>query len=311
MKAEFPSGSKSSSFVSFVYWTTGENLSLGLLALLAWLLTGDTAWVVIFFRYVGSLFFLLFTALEFSLSLFVWRQFSRGEPLGSAWFLISAAAACRLAGACLVHLLSVDSYLNPVHFSAHSWDESRALAWAKLGAAIGGPLHMAVLACGLLIVLQVYHRLGMLGRLRWSDFALLAFVMVYTLRQVYDLGEVLWAAREPLTLYGMINWTNDPLLCLLLFEAVLIRRSILAMGGGLIAKCWGAYTAAIFFTSLGDMGLWASSTGWIPWPLSSLAWYVWFLASAAYCLGPAFQVQATRRAKQELRNLNRITWAVN
>jgi hypothetical protein len=52
------------------------------------------------------------------------------------------------------------------------------------------------------------------------------------------------------------------------------------------------FTAAIFLTSVGDIGLWASSKGYLPHFLEVASWYVWFLASAAYALGPAYQSQA-------------------
>ncbi|MEW5974805.1 MAG: hypothetical protein AB1898_03250 [Acidobacteriota bacterium] len=38
--------------------------------------------------------------------------------------------------------------------------------------------------------------------------------------------------------------------------------------------------------------------GNIPWSWSSIAWYVWFVSSTAYALGPAYQLEAMRRARQ-------------
>lgn len=94
----------------------------------------------------------------------------------------------------------------------------------------------------------------------------------------------------------ILSWTSDPLLCILLFQAILIRRSVANMGRGLIARCWLSFTAAIFATSVGDIGLWAWSRGYLPEFLQAASWYVWFVASAAYALGPAYQLQAILHA---------------
>jgi len=68
------------------------------------------------------------------------------------------------------------------------------------------------------------------------------------------------------------------------------------MGWGLIARCWFSFTAAIFLTSLGDIGLWAWSKGFLSHGFEAASWYVWFLASAAYALGPAYQLKAMLHA---------------
>ncbi len=154
---------------------------------------------------------------------------------------------------------------------------------------------------------NVQHRKGqqkkkqMLFRFNLLDYILISAVSVYTLRQLYEMG--VWLAEPPshLTLLSITNWITDPLLCPLLFQAIFIRRAVTNMGGGLIGKCWGAFTAAIFITSVGEMELWATAYDYLPWPLSSLVWYVWFLASAAYVMGPAYQVEATFRAKGQVR----------
>jgi hypothetical protein len=97
-------------------------------------------------------------------------------------------------------------------------------------------------------------------------------------------------------LHAIISWASDPLLCVLLVEAILIRRSAANLGWGLVSRCWMCFTAAIFLTSVGDIGLWAWSRGYLSHYLEVASWYVWFLASAAYVLGPAYQYQAILRA---------------
>ncbi len=120
---------------------------------------------------------------------------------------------------------------------------------------------MIVLACGLLIVLRVYKRIGLrrqaFGLLDW---VLLAVVFAYTARHIY---EVLGLIGSTASAYRVVGWSSDPLLSILLLEAVLLRRSVAASGGGLVAHCWGAFCAAIFLTSLGDMGIWAAAQGYL------------------------------------------------
>ena len=64
--------------------------------------------------------------------------------------------------------------------------------------------------------------------------------------------------------------------------------------GGIGPEEAQAFAAAIALTALGDIGIWATWNGYLPWPWSSMGWYVWFLASGAYALGPAYQVHAFR-----------------
>lgn len=201
-----------------------------------------------------------------------------------AWALILLSFVCRFSGDLLTHALSVNS--------------NQALK--EIGQVIGGPGSMVLLAGGLLLVLRVYRRLGMLARLMPFDYALLVAVIGYTLLFTYDLLRWLGESPAPVTTLKAINWLSDPLLSLLLFEAIFIRRSVIQMGSGLISRCWGAFTAGIFFTSMGDMGIWAVSQGYLQWPQSAGAWYVWFLASAAYALGPAYQAKAMSHATKEV-----------
>ena len=58
----------------------------------------------------------------------------------------------------------------------------------------------------------------------------------------------------------------------------------------------GAFTAAIFLTSVGDIGLWASARGFIPFGMQAAFWYVWYPATACFAAAPACQLQAMLRA---------------
>jgi len=270
-------------------------LAAGVAARAAWWRTGDEAWLRLFFSYPGALFFIACSALEVWLSFRCWREFSAGDLLRPAWLLIMVSAALQLAGGLLNQIFGLDSRLNPLTRLEPRRAHDLIAASARLGQ-LFGPFYMAFLACGLLYVLKACRRNGILGRLRSIDLALLALVVIYTANYF---ATVVFAPEHGGRVLGpatIISWSSDPLLCVLLFQAILIRRSLANMGLGLVSRCWLSFTAAIFLTSVGDIGLWAWSRGYLPQALVMASWYVWFLPSAAFALGPAYQLLAMLRA---------------
>jgi hypothetical protein len=167
----------------------------------------------------------------------------------------------------------------------------------QLGWTLGGPAGMLVLAVALFFVLRLYKRLGLLSRLAVLDYAILVIVTAYGVYVAVTVLRVQLHTHEPVTLDKLLHWSGDPLISLLLFEAVLIRRAIVDMGWGFIAKCWGAFAVAILLTSLGSMGQWAANFGYLPWPRNAIVWYVWYPVSAAFALGPAYQLEAIWKAE--------------
>lgn len=163
------------------------------------------------------------------------------------------------------------------------------------------PLYMLFLVLGLFYVLKACRQSGILGRFRAIDVILFGAIAAYTAG--FFATDVFSPHRgAPQTAaQTVLNWTSDPLLCILLFQAILIRRSVANMGWGLIARCWLCFTVAIFATSVGDIGLWAWSRGYLSEPLQIASWYVWFLASAAFALGPCYQLQAMLHATASVR----------
>lgn len=284
-----------------VLWITGVHVSIGLALWVIWLLTQDEGWIRYYFDYQSPVFFISCAGLEVYLSLVALFQFSAGEPMRAAWCFIALAAFLRLIGLTTAHLLSVNSLLNPVIILIESQSRSQTKELHQLGLAISGPIHMAMLACGLFVVLMVCRQFKMLAKLKNIDYLLIAIVGLFTLRQVYEIATNLPSSTSPVTVQILLQWITDPLLSILLFEAILIRRCVLNMGWGYVSKCWGAFTTAIFITSLGDMGIWASAYQYLPWPMSSITWFIWFFASAGYALGPAYQVEASNRTKATLR----------
>ena len=283
------------SIPQLVLFATLVQMALGIAALLSWQITGVIAIVVDFFHYEGAMFFVLAGAAEVCLSYFCWRQFSNGESLGMAWRWIVGASVAHFTGAVLSQILGIESYLNPLVY-AHIAIGLRPIlieSIRQIGLIFGGPIQMVLLARGLWLLLRVYRQAGLFFRLTRSDWFMIAVLTAYTVSEAWQVAGLLKAGKT-FTVHEAILWASNSLLIVLLIEAICIRRSLLSMGWGLIARCWAAFAAAIAFTALGDIGIWATWNGYLPWPWNSMGWYVWFLASGAYALGPAYQVQAFR-----------------
>ncbi|MGH9160475.1 MAG: hypothetical protein ACRD2X_10900 [Vicinamibacteraceae bacterium] len=270
-------------------------LALGAVASATWWATGDPAWIQSYFHYLGALFFMACSALGAALSWLVCRHFSRGELLRPAWFLIFLSALCQLAGALTGHVLGGRSLMNPVVFLPAGLSETLIPRALDVGRLLN-PLYMALLACGLFYVLRACRRNGVLGRLEPIDFTLIGIVCGYTVHFLVSSVLTSTPGGEPVDV--VLAWTSDPLLCVLLLEAILVHRSAANLGWGLIPRCWVAFTAAVLLTSLGDMGLWAWGEGHLPYALAVASWHIWFVASACFALGPAYQLQAILQARR-------------
>jgi hypothetical protein len=280
-------------------WITGIHMGMGWLFWSIWLVTGNEAWIRYFFDYQGALFFVGLASAEVFMCVLARRQFAKGEPLRYAWSSIILAASFRFSGMILSQILGSKSLLNPLVLMG-SFDSRMTEILRETGQMISGPAHMVTLAIGLFVVVQSYNRNRLICRLNVLDYFLLSIVGVYALQQVREM--FLWSC-DPAAVFSfdtILHWATDPLLCVLLFEAILIRRATSNLGWGLISKCWAAYVAAIFITSIGDMGIWATNYGHLPWPASSVVWYLWFPSACAYALGPAYQVEAALKARTPL-----------
>lgn len=275
----------------WLFIVTAIVITAGAAASVVWWMTGDLLWIRLFFSYPGALFFIVCNVLQAWLSLRCLARFSAGDLLRPAWLMITLASFSQVVGGVVGHVFALESYLNP--FSA--LPPGPRLFLIQRAAALSeafSPLYMVLLACGLAYVLKTCRHSGVLGRLKPVDWVLLAIVVVYTVSFfATTVCSPAHGGRE-LGLRAVISWSSDPLLCILLFQAILIRRSTANMGWGLISRCWISFTVAIFLTSVGDIGLWATSNGYLPWVLAAASWYVWFLPSAAFVLGPAYQLQA-------------------
>lgn len=289
---------KPAASVSRLVWLMAIiQLSLGLVALGRWGVTGNPGNIDQFFQKQASLFLAGFALIEYLLSIIAWRLFDVGDMMRRAWFFVMIASGCRLTGLVMAYFVSGIASVD-LSSVARGGGSVQMTTLRDLGLTIGSPVTVAPLSIGLLLVVRLYRKVGLLRRLRRPDFVLLGVVGVFLGSQVIDLTRWLWSPARPVTMLRGVSWLVGPLMAMLFVEAVLLRRSVVNMGGGLIARCWGAYTAAIFLTSMGDMGIWALNAGFLPWQFGYGISCGWFLASIAYALGPAYQIEVVARARQ-------------
>ncbi len=279
-------------------------VSVGIALHFIWVWTGNWAWLGSYFDYPGTLYIVFLDVLKLWLCIVAWKQFREKASLRSAWLTISLAMGLMLAGDLFTHWLSLNTYINPLHYLWPGWNVSAANALQIWGSTIAGPLFMAVLAVGLFQGLQHYRKIGMLGTLRSYDFVLVGAAAIYAL---YVLVTVARIALNNTSLIGtawMLTWPNDMLLAVLLLEAILLFRTAADMGKGYIAWAWGAFAVAIFLTVLESIGQWLTAYGYLPYPENAVTWYVWYVWAAAFALGPAYQVDAIRVAKFRVNKQN-------
>jgi hypothetical protein len=268
-------------------------LAAGVVAFAGWRLTGNDAWVERFFRVPGSLLIVALASAQLWLSSRIWAELLPGDPLRGAWLLIGLSAACDLCGAIAAQALG-DPGLRLLAYVPGLPPSVPGIA-RQCGLVLGGACRFALLTAGLLAALKIYRKAAFLGRLKAPDWVLLAVFGGYIVREAADLVAAIRAGRHP-GFFEAIGWPVDPLLALLLAEALLLFRSTQRMGSGWISSCWRAFSVGIVLILLGDAAIWAAAYGYLPWPWSALEWFVWTPAAGAFALGPAYQLEAIQHA---------------
>jgi hypothetical protein len=279
---------------SIALWAvTAAYLVLGLGTFLCWLITADDSWIRDFFQGPGALVALWLSATSLVLG---WRavgHFAPAEPMHRAWNLFRMSAACDLAGVLTSQVLASDGHMNPLRWLSF-WSEDVATRLRETGLILGGTFRYALLAWALWHALKAYRGSGLLARFRAADYLVLAMLG----------GYIAWEAHVTVTalrvrgtsVFEVAGWPVDPLLWVLLAEALLLRRSASEMGGGWIGRCWKALGAGVMLVVAGDILMLAFNMGYLPWPYSAIGWYVWLPAGAAFALAPAYQLEAISHA---------------
>ena len=267
-------------------------LVIGILAFVVWQVSGNMAWIVDFFGVPAAVLMVCLAGTEFGLSTLAFQHFAPDDLLRPGWILIACSGGCQTIGLLCSQIFGAHSRLNPLTDSA----ELLIPVARHAGLLIGGTFRFALLAAGLHFALKAYQRSGLLGRLRRIDWAVLVGFITYLVRNVVDLVVTMHRGKVP-DVWEVLGWPVDPLLCLLLVQALLLLRSAIQMNGGIIARCWKAFSVGIFLTAAGDVGMWAFNYGYLPWPWNSLTWYIWLPAAAAFACAPAFQLDVIRDAE--------------
>lgn len=262
-------------------------LAFGAFAAAAWGITGDVSWVRAYFDYPATIFFLFTCLVEVKMAWISWSAFQDGEPLELGWFLLMMASLTRFAGTIIaqvaVPLLRPDSFIDRGSLR-------------EMGLVLSGPLMLILLGAGLFQALRVYRRVGLLARPQPTDYIWIVLSVLWLFHQTHEVITYLPEVSRRANVFSVIKMVSDPLLSVLLIEAIILLRSAQKLGGGWIARCWGTYAVAVVLTSLGDVGIWAEAWGHIPYPYSAITWYVWLPAAAAFAIAPAYQACAVSRA---------------
>ena len=99
---------------------------------------------------------------------------------------------------------------------------------------IYGTYRFALLAAGLYYALKVYRQSGFLKRLRLFDWVLLAIPAGSVVHNIGGQVADLWLGEWP-EIWVALRWLVDPLLWMLLVQALLLFRSVRGMGQGMLA----------------------------------------------------------------------------
>jgi hypothetical protein len=233
-------------------------------------------------------------AVDLWLCLLVLRSFPAGAPLRRAWVLITFAAAARAASGVLAQLLGTNWLLNPLVWAGHVKpgliDQIRRCALIA-----DGPVRLALLAAAMLVALRVLRKFGFWVRPSTADWAVSAIVYLFTLCRFAEAGAASLAGR-PIATEDWISLAGLPVLCVLFLEAMLLRRSVVRMGNGLISMCWAAFMCGIFLTGAGELAAWVIPHYSHAWPIEMIQSLARFPIAAVFALAPACQVAAQRRA---------------
>ena len=273
---------------------TAAYLGVGLVALAAWLVTGNIDWVVGYFRIPGAVLIMLLTAARFWCCRKVLAQFSQGELMHRAWLYVTASAGIDLSWTVMALILGTDSPLNPLPQSIRT---AGGPSFLPIGELMGGTCRFTLLALGLWFALKAYRKSGLMGRLNYANWLALMAMGVYVALKIRDIGAS-FAGPAPVWLAIAAGWPVDPFLWLLLAQAMLLYRSARQMGPGWVPRCWNAIAVGVFLVILADAFEWACNWQYLPWQWSAAEWYIWPAAATAFALAPAYQLEAIHRAHE-------------
>lgn len=278
--------------VLWIWRVCAIHYTIGAAAYLHFLVTGSYRLLTMYFLVFGTLFLVLAAAAEFYFAFECRAGFDADEPLRMTWTFIALAALARLSAAALVFLDHWHVSIPGSTSLVLGMTISRSIA--EIGEVIGGPVAMVLLAVALNRVLSVQRRFGVLRGLSRSDVLMIVVIIVVTIGEAVRIAHYTGRSDARPSLAQAVLWFSDPLLGLLLIQAVLIRRSVNRVGVGLVSQCWEMYVIAILATLAGDASIWALGENLLTQPLVALTWYIWFFVAAAFASAPAYQLAAMK-----------------
>ena len=272
----------------------GAYLIVHLLALYLWNVAGHAFSIQGSTGGTSALSVTAMAAVNLWLCLLVLRSFPAGTPFRPAWMLITFAVAAQAVSGALAQLLGSNWLLNPLIWGGHARagliDQIRRVALIA-----AGQVQLALLAGGMLVALRILRKHGFWVRPSAADWAVSSIIYLLALCRFVEAGVASLAGRQ----IGFENWTSLaglPMLCVLFLEAMLLRRSVVNMGNGLISRCWMAFMCGIFLTGAGELALWVIPHYPHAWPLGMIESLVRFPTAAVFALAPACLLAAQRRA---------------
>ena len=280
-----------------LWYSLGALLVIGLPPYVYFADTGSYDLLVPFFHHAGAAFFLGMTGTAAYLAYRVRGHFDATEPMRLTWTMIFLSSCCQFAGLACSQVLGMDIAWNPLGVLG-AFDAQRANELHSFGLVLNGPAATALLAVGLSRVLVLKHRLQLAGRLTAGDRILIAAVLVFTANQFGEMGRMLAQNRGAIDVTQVFLWFTDPLLAVLLIQALSIRRLVIGLGDGLIARCWWMMAAGVALTSAGNAFMWAENHSLIPAVVYPVGWFIWFFPSTAYACAPCYQLEAVRQAHE-------------
>ena len=280
--------------VRFLWNGLGLTLIVGAAAYAHFLWTGSYDALTAFFATVGFAFLVASAGAEVCYGNLVRRQFDYDEPMYAIWTLIFLGSSCRFVGILVSQLYMADPHWNPLAANLQHVDDLRSARSAAL--VLSGPVSMALLAAALAGMLRLMWRLRILRSVTRLDMLIIGAIAVFTLRQLADIFSILVVKRQWPGTPEALLWFSDPLLTVLLVEALLIRRTVLSVGFGLVAAGWSVLALGIALTGVGDLLMFAGAYSYLTPELIPLSWFIWLLHAAAFASAPCFQIEAIRRA---------------
>jgi len=279
----------------WVFLFLGGNLLVHLFLLYVWNAAGQVVSIQGTTDSTNAFSVTIMAGLALWLHFVVIRSFPSGSPLRSTWCWLTVAAAAATAAGLFGQFLGSDWLLNPLTWTARP--RTGLIGQIRLTALIaGGPLRLIVLAAAMRPLLRTLRRFHFQARPNAIEWIVPGIFCLFTAGRLVETGSG-WLGSHPVRTEDCVALAGLPVLCLLFFQGVLLRKSLSRMGTGLIARGWIALECAILASGAGEIILWVIPHFW-PAPPAAISTLIHLPITAAFALVPALTLAAQHRAMQ-------------